>query len=61
MNSSLQCLSNILDLTQYMISNQFVKDINADNPLGCQGKLASAYAELMKEIWCGSHSYVSAW
>jgi ubiquitin carboxyl-terminal hydrolase 4/11/15 len=39
-----------------MISNQFVKDINAENPLGFQGKLASAYAKLMKEIWCGSNS-----
>lgn len=61
MNSSLQCLSNILLLTDYMTSNEFVKDLNVKNPLGSGGLLASSYAELMKEMWVGSHNYVSAW
>jgi len=44
-----------------MTSNEFVKDLNVKNPLGSGGLLASSYAELMKEIWVGSHNYVSAW
>lgn len=44
-----------------MINNSFVKDLNVKNPLGTGGLLASAYAELMKEIWVGNNNYVSAW
>lgn len=61
MNSSLQCLSNIPRLTNYMISNEFVKDLNIKNPLGTGGLLAASYAELMKEMWVGNYNYVSAW
>jgi ubiquitin C-terminal hydrolase len=61
MNSSIQCLSNIRELTQHMISNKFIEDINTDNPLGTQGKLASSYAELLKEIWGPNQKSVSAW
>ena len=74
MNSALQCLSNIPELTNYMINNSFVKDLNVKNPLGTgdTGKknhflllfyciLAASYAELMKELWTGSNNYVSAW
>ena len=28
-------------------------DINFDNPLGLNGKLAEAYAGLMQEMWSG--------
>ena len=34
MNSALQCLSNTYDLTDYFINNNFVCDLNTDNPLG---------------------------
>jgi ubiquitin carboxyl-terminal hydrolase 4/11/15 len=61
MNSSLQCLSNVFDLTNYFIGNDFIKDLNRENRLGTGGKLAAAYAELVKEIWHGTESYVSPW
>ena len=61
MNSSLQCLSNIIELTDYLINNKFVKDLNLTNPLGSGGFIASSYAELLKEMWIGDKSYVSAW
>lgn len=37
MNSGLQCLSHIPELTEYFLSKSYVKDINRNNPLGTQG------------------------
>lgn len=54
MNSGLQCLSNTVELSKYFLFNLYKKDINAKNPLGMGGKLATAYAELIKEMWGGS-------
>lgn len=34
MNSCLQCLSNIWDLTNYFITNEFIREINRENALG---------------------------
>jgi ubiquitin carboxyl-terminal hydrolase 4/11 len=53
MNSGLQCLSNTIELTKYFCFNYYKKDINKSNPLGMGGKLAAAYAELIKEMWVG--------
>jgi len=61
MNSAIQCLSNTADLTQYFLSNEFLKDLNKNNPLGTGGYLISAYSELIKELWMGTESYVSPW
>lgn len=71
MNSSLQVvldifviiqgLSHAYELTEFLISNQFVDDLNEKNPLGSGGHLVAAYAELLKEMWAGSDSSVSPW
>jgi len=34
MNSSLQCLSHVNDLTYYFLDNHFIKDLNSNNRLG---------------------------
>lgn len=59
MNSILQCLSNTPGLTQYFVDEKYVKEINKDNPLGCKGKIATEYANLIKEIWTKPHSVIS--
>jgi ubiquitin carboxyl-terminal hydrolase 4/11/15 len=59
MNSGLQCLSNTKEITEYFMSNGFLKDINSSNPLGTKGNLACAYAELMREMWAGKDDVVS--
>ena len=41
------------------MSNKFLQDINYNNPLGLKGNLACAYAELIREMWCGNDSSVS--
>ncbi|CAD8061326.1 unnamed protein product [Paramecium sonneborni] len=61
MNAALQCLSNTYELTEYMVSNEFYQYLNCDNPLGTKGALATAYAELMKIMWYGNNSSVSAY
>lgn len=44
MNSGLQCLSNTKEMTDYLMSNNFIQEINQNNPLGTKGYLACAYA-----------------
>ena len=58
MNSSLQCLSNTIPLTDYFLGYEYRKEINRDNFLGTGGKLVTAYAELVKKMWLGRKSAV---
>ena len=51
MNSSLQCLSNSVELTEYFLNHRFMKEINKDNPLGTGGRLALSYGKLLGEMW----------
>lgn len=59
MNSSLQCLSATIPLTDYFLGYDYRSEINKDNFLGTGGKLAVAYAELMKQMWLGSKSVIN--
>ncbi|KAM3143639.1 hypothetical protein pb186bvf_004401, partial [Paramecium bursaria] len=61
MNSSLQCLSHVTELTKYMIMNEFVADLNDKNPLGTGGRLACAYSDLLKDLWESNQNSVSPW
>ena len=51
MNASIQCLSHTPIFRDYFTSNIYVKDINASNPLGYQGRLAHVSAVLIKSLW----------
>ncbi|CAJ1958982.1 unnamed protein product [Cylindrotheca closterium] len=57
-NSSLQCLSATIPLTDYFLGFDYRSEINKENFLGTGGKLATAYAELMKKMWVGTNSSV---
>ncbi|BFZ09058.1 hypothetical protein BsWGS_12097 [Bradybaena similaris] len=57
MNSALQCMSNVSPLTEYMLSNQWEKELNKENPLGMRGEIAVSYNELVRDIWLGQKSY----
>lgn len=59
MNSSLQCLSNTLPLIDYFRTDKYKDDVNTDNPLGMKGEIAEEYANLIKELWAGTHSSVA--
>ncbi|KAG0236549.1 CSN-associated deubiquitinating enzyme Ubp12 [Actinomortierella wolfii] len=54
MNSALQCLSNTPDLTAYFLANAWQDELNLDNPLGMEGEVAKAYANLINKLWNGT-------
>lgn len=51
MNSALQCLSHTAPLTRHFLSGRYTADLNRTNPLGTSGKLADAYAAVLKDLW----------
>ena len=51
MNSSIACLSNCTELTYYFLCGDYKKDINTENNLGLNGKLAESWGELLKKYW----------
>jgi ubiquitin C-terminal hydrolase len=50
-----------LDLTEYVLSNRYKKDINDSNPLGSGGSLIRKYANFIKNMWHGDESVFSPW
>ena len=44
-----------------LLSNDFIKDINPENPLGTGGYLAGAVAELTKDLWLEQKRAVAPW
>ncbi len=59
MNSGLQCLSHVIELTNYFLEDKYMNEINKENKLGTKGELSTAYAKLLKSLWMGSDSSVS--
>ena len=55
---NLQGLSNVPPVTEYFACDNYVEDINEENPLGMKGEIARAFGELMKNLWSGSFTYV---
>jgi ubiquitin carboxyl-terminal hydrolase 4/11/15 len=51
MNSALQCVRSVEELTKYFLTHQAGKEINRDNPLGNNGEVAVAYNALLEEIY----------
>ncbi|CAN0513773.1 unnamed protein product [Ectocarpus sp. 12 AP-2014] len=58
-NSSVQCLSHTPLLTEYFLSSAYVNDVNVDNKLGLQGRLAHVYADLVNDLWSPTKKTVS--
>lgn len=53
MNSGLQCLSHVLALTDFFLSDRYLADVNKTNKLGTQGELSAEYAKMVKNLWLG--------
>ncbi|KAF8861355.1 UCH-domain-containing protein [Acephala macrosclerotiorum] len=51
MNSALQCVRSVEELTKYFLTGTAEKELNRDNPLGNGGAVASAYGDLLAEIY----------
>ncbi|EXJ89204.1 hypothetical protein A1O3_02270 [Capronia epimyces CBS 606.96] len=56
MNSALQSLRSVEELTQYFLHDQWKQDLNVDNALGHHGEVARAYANLLHQIYDESTS-----
>lgn len=54
---TLQCMSNVPKLTNYLLGDRWKEEINEDNPLGMGGEIARSYTELIKTMWSGKYSY----
>jgi ubiquitin carboxyl-terminal hydrolase 4/11/15 len=51
MNSALQCVRSVEELTKYFLSGAAAEELNTDNPLGNNGDVAMAYQKLLQEIY----------
>lgn len=51
MNSALQCLVHIPELTHYFLFDCHYGELNEDNPLGMDGKVANAFAQLIHQLF----------
>lgn len=59
MASTIQCLSNTPHLTDFFLSGAHKEQINRDNPLGWQGKIADEWAALLADMWSGKFRVVA--
>ena len=50
MNSALQCVRSVEELTKYFLSGAAAEEINEQNPLGWGGNVAISYQTLLQEI-----------
>lgn len=51
MNAGLQCLSHVEPIAEFFLGGRYRDEVNTRNPLGSQGKLSTAFAELQTELW----------
>eukprot|EP00808_Paulinella_micropora_P025630 g80954.t1 len=52
------CLSNTPGLTDFFVENKHKAQVNRENPLGWQGRVAMEYGNLLSEIWSGQYTVV---
>lgn len=59
MNSALQCVRSVEELTKFFITDAYKNEINKTNVLGYNGRVAMAYGGLLKEIYNEGRGSVS--
>ncbi|KAH0544917.1 hypothetical protein FGG08_000997 [Glutinoglossum americanum] len=50
MNSALQCVRSVEELTRYFIADEYKRELNVDNPLAHNGDVAKAYGTLLHNM-----------
>ena len=58
MNSALQCVRSVEELTKYFLTDEYAEEINAENHLGYGGRMAIAYANLLRDMYNTPHDSV---
>lgn len=51
MNSALQCLRSVEELSMYFLNKKWADEVNASNPIGHKGAIAKVYAQLLTQIY----------
>ncbi|KAF1942844.1 cysteine proteinase [Clathrospora elynae] len=51
MNSALQCLRSVEELSMYFLNSKWKKEVNTTNPIGHKGAIARVYAGLLGQIY----------
>jgi len=51
MNSALQCVSRIEELATYFLGSKYKLEINNDNPLGYNGRMAKAFGDFLTGLY----------
>eukprot|EP00484_Ammonia_sp_Unknown_P026685 CAMPEP_0197035046 /NCGR_PEP_ID=MMETSP1384-20130603/12943_1 /TAXON_ID=29189 /ORGANISM="Ammonia sp." /LENGTH=1182 /DNA_ID=CAMNT_0042465049 /DNA_START=2250 /DNA_END=5798 /DNA_ORIENTATION=+ len=60
MNSTIQCLSHCPLLVHYFLDYERVSaEINKDNPLGWNGRVAETWSKLLRKYWSAKYSVLS--
>ena len=59
MNSALQCVRSVEELTEYFLRNKYKSELNPRNPLSHGGNVAKAYAALLHEMFVNSNTSFS--
>ena len=59
MNSALQCIRSVQELTEYFLRGYWKRDLNSTNLLGHHGNVARAYGDLLKKLYEGDVSSFS--
>lgn len=61
MNSALQCIRAVVELTKYFLGGFAMEELNRANPLGNNGDVAMAYQKLLEDIYRkdGAPNYVT--
>ncbi|KAA0150313.1 hypothetical protein FNF29_05325 [Cafeteria roenbergensis] len=58
LNAILQCVAQEPGLVRLLLDDDLESQVNASNPLGCQGEVAAALGGLFRESWSGKRSVV---
>ncbi|KAL8270854.1 hypothetical protein Esti_005225 [Eimeria stiedai] len=56
LNAAVQCLSAVLPFSRHFLSGAYKAEINEQNCMGTQGRLANAYAKTLKALWASGES-----
>ena len=59
MNSILQSMAHCPLLTRYFLSSSYLSELNKQNPLGWNGRIAEEYGGLLSEYWSDRYTVVA--
>nr|XP_026689822.1 ubiquitin carboxyl-terminal hydrolase 8-like [Ciona intestinalis]XP_026689823.1 ubiquitin carboxyl-terminal hydrolase 8-like [Ciona intestinalis] len=58
MNSVLQCMFNMTQLAEYILTDSYTKDLNRANKIGHGGRVAESFSVLLRAVWSSKYEYI---